>query len=240
MKKLVFSLLALTVGIVALKAQTTVIADANAKVRLLNGSFTAITVSDGVELYITQGNEETIAVSASDDAILQRFKTEVVNGTLKIYFDHKGLDWINNRKRKLTAYVSFKTLEKLHASGGASVKAKNTIEAGDLEMDFSSGSRFDGSINAKTLDIDQSSGSGMDLSGKAGKLKIDASSGARFQGFGMEVDYCNAEATSGGSVRIGVNKELTGKASSGGSVRYKGTAVIHDIDVSSGGIVKRA
>ncbi len=240
MKKFLFSLLALTVGAVALKAQTTVIADANAKVRTLNGSFTAITVSDGVQLYITQGNEESIAVSASDDDLLQRFKTEVVDGTLKIYFDHKGLDWINYRKRKLTAYVSFKTLEKLRASSGASVKVKNTIDAGDLEMHLSSGARFDGNINAKNLDIDQNSGSDMDITGKAGNLKIDISSGASFQGFGMEVDYCTAKATSGASVRIGVNKEITGKANSGGSVRYKGDAVIRDIDVSSGGVVKRA
>src|SRR6478735_8089115 len=114
MKKLLFSLIAvLSVFSLSLKAQNTVIADANAKTRTLNGSFTGIKVSDGINLYITQGNEESIAVSASDDDLLQRFKTEVVDGTLKIYFDHKTFDWGNSRKRKLTAYVSFKTLQSL-------------------------------------------------------------------------------------------------------------------------------
>lgn len=240
MKKLLFSLIAvLSVFSLSLKAQNTIVADANAKTRVLNGSFTAIKVSDGVNLYITKGNEESIAVSASNDDLLERFKTEVVNGTLKIYFDHKAFNWSNNRKGKLTAYVSFKTLEKLHASGGSSVKAKNTIDAGNLSLDISSGASFDGKVNAKELDIDQSSGADMSLSGKANKLKIDASSGAKFQGYDMEVDYCDAEATSGASIRIGVNKELTGKASSGGSVKYKGTGVIRDIDVSSGGVVKK-
>src|SRR4051794_361517 len=83
-----------------------VINDANVQKRTLNESFSAISVTDGVELFLTQGNEESIAISASDDKYIERFRTEVSNGTLKIYYDNKGVNWTGNEKRRLKAYVS--------------------------------------------------------------------------------------------------------------------------------------
>jgi hypothetical protein len=240
MNKLLFSFLALfMLGSFAVKAQNEVIADANAKTRTLSGSFTAISVSDGVKLYISQGTEESIAVSAADD-LMDRFKTEVVDGTLKIYFDRKGWDWNKDRNRKLTAYVSFRTLKRLNGSSGSSVVVKNAINTGDLDLHFNSGAQFDGKVSAKQLSVDQNSGADVNMNGSADKLVIDISSGGSFKGYDMTVDYCEAKATSGASVKVSVNKELTGNANSGGSIHYKGAGVIADKKVSSGGSVKKA
>jgi len=107
-------------------------------------------------------------------------------------------------------------------------------------LKFSSGSVLAGTINGKSISVEQNSGSEITVSGTAGKISIEVSSGAMFKGFDFAVDYCNAKASSGGSVKIAVQKELSAKANSGGGIRYKGTAVIKDIDISSGGIVKKA
>lgn len=217
-----------------------VISDANAEKRTLSAGFTSITVSDGVELYLTQGNEESIAVSASEPKYMERFKTEVVDGTLKIYFDSKGLTWFGSDKRKLKAYVSFKNLEKLHASSGAGVNMQSTLTVNKLDCTFSSGAQFTGQVNITQLQVSQNSGSSVEISGKTSELKVDASSGAIFKGYELAVDFCDAKATSGGGVRINVNKELNAKANSGGGIRYKGNAVIKDLDVNSGGMVKKS
>lgn len=238
MKKLTLSLitfLALTV----FAQDTRVINDANATLRSLSGSFTKISVSSGIELYITQGNEETLAVSASDLKHLDRFKTEVVNGTLKIYYDNKGMTWKSDN-RKLKAYVSFKTLEKLDASAGSEVTVKGSIYAENFNLDVSSGSDFNGNIQAKLLSADVSSGASIKISGKADKLIVDVSSGADFKGYDLVVDYCDAAASSGAAVHVTINKELSAEASSGGDIRYKGTALIRDIKVTAGGAVKKA
>ncbi len=239
MKKLFLSLICL-LSLAAFAQDSKTIADPNATVRTLNGSFTAISVSSGVDLYITQGNEETLAVSASDEKYMSRFKTEVVNGTLKIYYDNNGVTWTNHDNRKLKAYVSFKTLQKLHGSAGSSVTLKGGMTAEDLDMKFSSGSEFEGQVNAKQLTIDQNSGSEINITGKADKLLIEVSSGASFKGYDMTVDFCDAQASSGGEVKITINKELSAKATSGGGIRYKGAGLIRDININSGGIVKKA
>ena len=238
MKKLFLSLITL-ITVTAFAQENTVIADANAQKRSLSQSFTGITVSDGINLYLTQGSEESVAVSASDEKYMERFKTEVENGNLKIYFDNKGINWSANEKRKLTAYVSFKTLEKMHASGGADVRMQGVLEAANLDIKFTSGSAFMGKLKATELTVEQNSGSAINISGSANSIKVDVSSGAVFKGYDLSVDFCDAKATSGGGVRITINKELSAKANSGGGVKYKGDAVIKDINVNSGGSVKK-
>ncbi|MEO7307714.1 MAG: head GIN domain-containing protein [Ferruginibacter sp.] len=238
MKKLLFSLVSM-ISLSAFAQETKVINDANATPRTLSGSFTAISVSSGIELYMTQGNEESVAVSASDQKHLDRLMTEVVNGTLKIYYDNKGMSW-KSGNRKLKAYVSFKTLVKLSASGGSEVKVNGSINGEKLDLDVDSGSQFTGAINAKQLSAEVSSGAEVNVSGKADKLTVDVSSGAEFDGYDFATDYCDAEASSGATVHVTINRELSAKASSGADIRYKGAALIRDIKISGGGAVKRS
>ena len=238
MKKILLSLITL-VTVAAFAQEKTVVADANAQQRTVSGSFSAIDVSNGVDLYLTQGNEESVAVSASDEKYMERFKTVVENGTLKIYYDNKGINLTGNDKRKLRAYVSFKTLEKLHASAGADVKIQGSLDLADLDVKFTSGASFNGKVKAKALTVEQNSGSSINISGSAEKIKVDVSSGAIFKSYDLTVDYCDAKASSGGSVRVTINKELSAKANSGGGVKYKGDAVIKEINVNSGGSVKK-
>lgn len=237
--KFLFILFTAVLSSAAFAQENAVINDANAKSRTLNASFSAISVSDGIDLYLSQGAEESLAVSYADEKYADRFKTVVEGSTLKIYYDSKGLSW-NDSKKKLKAYVSFRTLEKLTASAGADVKLQSAITVGNLDMKFTSGAYFKGMVNAKSLSVDQNSGSDINISGSAEKTTIDVSSGASFNGYDFAVDFCDAKASSGGGVHISVQKELSAKAHSGGDIRYKGTGLIRDINISSGGIVKKA
>ncbi len=237
MKKL-FLLLFLFFSIAAIAQDTDPDKDENAQKRAFNGSFSTIIISDGIDLILTQGNEETITVSATDQKYLPQLKTEVENGILKIYLKSHSIKWVKSERTKLKAYISFKTLEKLVCSSGVVVIVKSKLDLADLEMNFTSGSVFTGELNAKQLSVEQSSGAVINISGKAEKIIIKLSSGANFKGFELAVNYCDAIASSGAGVKITVNKELNAKASSGAGIHYKGEALIRDLNVSSGGIVK--
>ncbi len=238
MKKLVF-LIASMISVCAFAQETKVINDANAVSRSVSGSFTGISVSSGIDLYLTQGDEESVAVSASEQKHIDRLKTEIVNGTLKIYYDIKGVTWKSNGKANLKAYVSFKALEKLQVSAGADVIVNGSIKADKLDMQVTSGADFTGAINAKELIAEVNSGATMQARGSADKFTVEVSSGADFKGYDFAVDFCDATASSGGDIHLTINKELTAKASSGGDIHYKGTGLIRDIKTSSGGSVKK-
>lgn len=238
MKKIFFSLL--TLLSVHLFAQDVIVNDANAEKRALSASFNGIKVSDGIDLMLTQGSEESLAVSASEPKYLEKLKTEIVDGMLNIYYENAGMIWNSNQKRKLKAYVSFKTLEKLQASSGATIKGSTIIHISKLELKLSSGAIFTSEVNITQLTTMQDSGAEIYITGKTSELTVEASSGAIFKGYELVSDYCKAKASSGGSVRINVEKELNAKANSGGGIHYKGNAVIKEVDISSGGSVKRA
>ena len=237
MKRILLSLI--TLISLSVFAQDIPAKDPSATERTLGASFSAITITDGIDVYLTQGQSESVAVTASDEKYMAHFKTEVDHGTLKIYYDKNGINYGFNEKRKLKAWVTFKNIDKLQVTGGASVKSAGTIDADKLDMRLASGSHFTGKINAKELDVDQSAGSGVTISGRADKIKVEGSSGSIFKGFDLEVDYCDAKASSGAGVHITINKELNAKASTGGGIKYKGTALIKDVNISSGGTVKK-
>jgi len=237
MKKVLFALLAF----VALNAtaQTKVVTDPNARPRTISGEFTGVSVATGIELFLTQGDEISLAVSMNDEKYNEGFRTEVENGVLKIWYDNKNkINW--DKGRKLKAYLSVKTLSKLSASSGADVKILNQLKVGKFDLRLSSGSEFDGAIIATSLNVDQSSGSEINLSGTATETSISVSSGASFDGYGFVTDNCTASASSGAEIEITANKSLDASASSGGSIKYKGTATNVDITKSSGGSVRKS
>jgi hypothetical protein len=222
MKKII--LLASVLISFGLQAQKTV-HDANAVTRNARG-FHAIEISDGIDLYLSQGNEEAVAVSAASNEYRDKIRVEVENGVLKIYYERQS-NWglsINWGNRKLKAYVSVKGLDRLRASGGADVYIDNELSASQLSMELSGGSDFRGKINSQDLRLSASGGSDAYLSGHAEKLKIDASGGSDIHGYEMVTNFCTVETSGGSDVHITVNKELRGSASGGSDIYYKGSA----------------
>jgi len=237
MRNIFLSLLLLTFT-TAIHAQDKVINDPNAEVRKV-GSFTGIKVSTGIELMLTQGSEDAVAVSSSRSEYTSRIITEVDNGVLKIYFNSKD-GWENQPKNtKLRAYVSIRNLTKLHGSSGASVKVDGSLNITSLDMDFGSGSLFNGEIKGSNLNIKQGSGSIVTMTGNAESVSVKSSSGSIYKGYGLTTQTCDADASSGGIIEISVSKELEAEASSGGLVHYKGAGVIKNLSTSSGGTVNK-
>ncbi len=213
--------------------------DANAQVRQVK-NFNAIRVSNGIELQLSQGGTEAVAVSASETEFRDRIKTEVQNGVLRIYYDSDFLrDLSRSKNKKLKAYVSFDNLDAIDASSGAAVKVDGSLKVSTLNLDASSGATFHGKVEANTMKVDQSSGSIINISGSVNSLSVDGSSGSIFRGFDLEVNNCEAESSSGSGVQITVNKELNAEASSGGYVSYRGNGVIKNVRTGSGGSVNR-
>jgi hypothetical protein len=237
MRKIIFALLGsliLSTGI----AQNKIVNDPHAQARSVK-DFHAIKVATGIHLYLTQGNEEAAAVSASTTEERDRIITKVENGVLKIYYDYDHWTFHDDKHKNLKAYVSCKTLDALAASSGARVEVDGTLKSGNLQMDFSSGADFKGNVTVTELNVDQGSGAISTISGAAASLKVAASSGSSLNAFDLQADQCEARASSGASVDISVNKMLSASAHSGGNISYKGSGVISNIHTGSGGSVSR-
>lgn len=225
----------LAASFTSVMAQKT-IKDPNAEKRNVNG-YHAISVSGGIDLYLSQG-AESVAVSASESKYRDRIKTEVKDGVLKIWYDHKNFD-MDMGNRKMKAYVSFSTLDKLMGSGGSDIDIEGTIKVNNLDLDISGGSDFDGRLEASELKVEASGGSDVNIAGNVKKVAIHASGGSDFKGYDLATDVCNLEASGGSDVEITVNKELIAKASGSSDVSYRGNGVVKEMSSNGSSSIRK-
>ena len=237
MKKIVLSVICLASFFLSGFAQKT-ISDANAQVREAR-DFHAIRVSHAFDVYLTQGNEEKVAVSASDGKHLENIIVEVKNGVLNIRWENKGKKWSMGNK-KLKAYVSFKKIDELSVSGACDVSIVGELTADDLKIELSGASDLEGKISARNMEVDMSGSSDMKVSGVASDLKLDLSGACSFKGFEFAASMCSVDASGASDVKITVNKELTVHASGASDVAYKGTGSVREVKSSGASSVKKA
>lgn len=238
MKKILL-FLALAIITLSVAAQSKVINDANAVSRPIK-NFHAIEVGDGIDLYLSQSNEEAVAVSASSAEYRDKINTVVENGALKIYYGPKNNFKLSfNSNRRLRAYVSCKTLDRLSASGGSDITINGTLKVSNFKLSASGGSDFKGAIEADDLEIGASGGSDIDISGRTNNLRIDVSGGSDFNGYDLASEFCNASGSGGSDMHVRVNKELKVNTSGGSDVYYKGNGVIRETKTSGGSSVSK-
>lgn len=211
--------------------------DANAQVRNVS-DFHGVDVGGGITLYLSQGKQQAVAVSADDSKYVERIVTEVKNGILRIHLDNKNWNW-NWGNKKLKAYVTVTTLDYLGASGGSIAKLADEISVNNLNADFSGGSIVEGKLKGVNLNVDLSGGSISTLSGTLENLTIDASGGSIFKDFDLSTNTCKVEASGGSIVSVTVNKDLKADASGGSIINYKGTGTISSVDASGGSSIKK-
>jgi len=207
----------------------------NRETRQVSG-FHGVSVSSGIDLYLTQKNVEEVVVEADSDDI-DKIITEVEGGILKIYIKQKS--WLNTNwnsdPRKV--HVSFKNLDRLDASAGSDIESESLLKLDKLKLQASSGSDVELELEANELDVESSSGSDIELKGKATFMEVSASSGSDIDAGNLETKKCRASTSSGSDIKINVTEELDANASSGGDISYSGNPSQKDINESSGGDV---
>lgn len=228
--KRIFLMMVLFTTVIAAKAQHDIVVDPNAEVRTLYGTFNSIRVSGGIDLYLSQSADEAVAVSASEERFRNNIKTTVENGVLKI--SYHGDRILSSGNKKLKAYVSFKTIEKLEASGAADIKVSGAIQVASLSLHLSGASDFKGAVKVSQLDLDLSGASDVTIEGSANTVNIETSGASDVKAYGLVTDMCTAGASGASDINITVNKELNANASGASHIYFAGNASVKEMHSS--------
>ena len=227
MKK-IFFVIVTAFSFLICNAQKDIVNDPDVEIRNVNGSFTAIKISGGIDLFLSQDDKEVVAVSSNDARTKEAIKAVVENGTLRIYYDGDNKGWGNWKNRKMRAYVSFKTLEKLTASGACDVQVSGAITGNSFEMDMSGASDFKGAVKLSSLKIELSGAGDIKIAGSATTVIINSSGASDVKGYDLVSEICTAKASGASDINITVNKELNAHASGASDIYYKGEGVIKE------------
>ena len=259
MKKILFALLLLAGFVVNAQENKSIVYDENAQQRKVP-SFTAISVSSAIDLYLTQSNKNEVAVSATNDEIRDHIVTEVVGGTLIIRLGDKGT-WFSWRKwgnYKTKAYVSIKDIDALTASGASTVHLVNTIESPKMRIKLSGASDFKGNIKAgvlmyqltgasdykgevtaNSIDIDGSGASSIELIGKVDDLAIEVSGASDAKLYNLTAKGAILRASGASNIGVTVTEILRANSSGASDINYKGNPTVKESNTSGASSIRR-
>ena len=199
--------------------------------REITEDFTAVSASEGLDVYVTQAADFKIRVEA-DENVIDLIGTDIRDGKLKIH----AIENIGRATKKI--YVSLPEITALEASSGADLIGEGLIEGDKVSLDSSSGAGLKVEVVADQIEADCSSGANIRLGGRANLLYADASSGSDIKADDLEAKVCRANASSGADIRVNVTEELTADASSGADIGYSGDPKVDTRKSASGSVYK--
>jgi hypothetical protein len=218
-------------------AQTSkkMVVDGAAQDRKLSG-FTSINVSNAFDVYISQGNQDAVGVSASDESATNNIKTYISGGVLYLSFNQKS--WGSWKNNKLKAYITVKDLQKLTVSGACNVSCVDPIISDKLLVSISGASDIKGPVKVNSLKVGASGASNISLSGTATETDFNISGACSIKSLDLVTDNCAVVASGAISVKLTINKSLKANISGDSDIRYKGTVSMFNTKTSGASSIK--
>lgn len=189
-------------------------ANASAETRNLSG-FTRVSANAGTDVEVSVGPRFSVEVTGRD---AHRITTRVSGNELIVEPARSG--WFSPPIRDAHVRVTMPTVEGLEASSGADLVATG--------------------LDSASISLDSSSGADLRASGRCGTFTADASSGSDIHAQELRCENGSVDVSSGADARIFASGRLNVDASSGGGVVAYGNPGIGNIDLSSGGSLRRA
>jgi len=185
--------------------------------RKTSDAFSEIKVRTGLDLYIEQGPKNKVTVEA-DKNLHDIIITEVEDGVLKIYSE-KNI-W---RAKAKKVSVTIKDLTFLKATSGSNVAGKGTIKGNEIAITASSGASVRIAVAAKSVVTKSSSGAQIRMEGTTEEHTSSASSGSSIDAYQLISKSAIVKVSSGAAVDLYASEKIDAKATSGGSIHFKGT-----------------
>lgn len=199
--------------------------------------FSKIRVFNGPQLYITQGDTQSVVVEAEDNmfqALL--FHIDPFEKRLMIDFDEDCVDDIDHFK----IFITLDTLKELDMKGGGEVWVEDTMVTGQLDILISGA--VDVNINYLKTDFltTQVSGSGTVRVSDGDTVTLhamDVSGIGSFFGYGLPTKRMDVTVSGGSAVQTTVTDTLNVTISGTADIYYKGQPVITENITGSGQVI---
>lgn len=218
------------------------------------GAIESIKVATSIKAEVVKSDTEKAVVSAPED-LMKYLKVEHSNGLFSIRVASGLGKTISTRNIKVVIYA--KEFSALYASSSSSIKVKDgfklkrllvdasssasadiaELSAEGVVMEASSSASLSGRISAESLQAEASSSGSISLRGKAVKGSFEASSSGSINAEGFTLENAVLQASSSGSITVGVAKSVTASANSAGGITILKRGPLEQIntDKNSGG-----
>ncbi|MES2794491.1 MAG: head GIN domain-containing protein [Bacteroidota bacterium] len=204
-------------------------------------NFNEIRVGSGIDLYLKQGNTESLELTAPSDKI-GKIITQVRNGVLEIRVESSNWNWGWggwNNKTSPKVKLTFKDINALKAGGGSDVYSEGRLLFDKIKIDASGGSDVKLDFTAEMVDCDASGGSDAVLTGSSKYFTGNASGGSDLKAKDFRTQSCRINSSGGSDAYVWVENELLANASGGSDIYYYGSPKSVKVHKSGGSDINR-
>lgn len=195
--------------------------------------FHAVKMNIAGDVEVSVAETYFVEVQAQEN-LLPILKTEVSDGTLKIYFD-KSVSYSDGVKVR----VSAPAFDHFSLGGSGTIKAMTPIKAEKMALEVAgSGDIFIEQCEFGSLETSIAGSGSMELGGKTSSIKSEIAGSGDVRAKNLTANELNVEIAGSGSVTCDVAQTLKASIAGSGDVYYSGQPVV-EANVSGSGSVKK-
>jgi hypothetical protein len=162
-------------------------------------AFTSIKLMCSADLYITQGNTQSVTVKA-DDKVINDLKTEVRNGVLII--DMKRSYGFFNNIRVLEVHVTVPKLEKVADFGSGDIQIKNGFKASDFTVTLNGSGDLTADLHVQNMKLMIRGSGDAKFQGVSGSFELSVMGSGDVEGHGLDLSSCSVDNLGSGDVEL--------------------------------------
>ncbi len=192
--------------------------------------FDGVFIDLGGNVYITQGEQFDVVVSAREDAI-DRIQTSISGGDLII----ESRRCITNGS--IDVYVTMPEIERVTNSGAGNIIGENQWTGREIEFKISGSGFIDADLEYDEVYARISGSGDIELVGNTIDQEIKISGSGKYENFGLFCDNAIVNISGSGRCEVFVDEFLDVSISGSGKVYYRGNASVSSSVSGSGKVI---
>lgn len=199
--------------------------------------FNGVAAGGPINVIITLGSTETLRFEGDADAIAT-LVSEVKGNILIIRPQNSWTSWARKyENKKITAYVTAKTITSLTMSGNGGITVKGKIDEQSVATTLSGSGYINADVTANNLTATLTGSGKLNITGTADKATLTISGSGAF-GKGFSVAQVTAIISGSGSITVNATESINAVVSGSGNINYSGNPSIEKRISGSGGLRK--
>jgi hypothetical protein len=201
-------------------------------------NFNGVAAGGPIHVVITLGTTEGLRFEGDAEAI-STLVTEVKGNILIIRPEVSWKSWARKyENKKITAYVSAKTIRMLTMSGNGSMTVNGKIKESSFAATLSGSGSISANVDVNSFNGVISGSGNLNFSGAADNASIVISGSGSFARKGFSVESLSSVISGSGSVYVNANRDIEAVISGSGSISYSGNARVTKRVTGSGSVRK--
>lgn len=181
------------------------------------GDFSRIKLDGGFKVYLIQGDECMLTVKSSNSDVFDNIKITNYQKVVSIQMDASVFQY-----RRVSLYITFKTLEKLYIEGGVNLKTNGYLDLNDFDVHIEGGANVDLNMKAENVKVYGEGGFLFELKGVAETLDVTIKGAGHVSASELKTKDVRFVVAGFGTGNVYATKTLYAKLEGVGKLRYKG------------------